>query len=49
MEIGLSPFLARYYNQVLWPVCGSEDGEVEVVDELFMCWDEFELVGWKVC
>ena len=49
MKIGLSLFLIRYYNQVHWPVCGSEGGEVEVFVELFMCLDEFELVSWEVC
>ncbi len=49
VEVGVLPFLIRYYNQVHWRVCGFEGGEVEVVVELFMCWDKFELVGWEVC
>ncbi len=49
MEIGLSPFLIRYYNQFHRLVCGSEGGEVKVFVELFMCWNELELVGSEVC
>ena len=45
VEICLSPFLIRYYNQVYWSIYGYESGEVEVFVELFMCWDDFELVG----
>ncbi len=49
MEIGFSPFLICYYNQVHWPICGSDGGEVEVFVELFMRWNKFELVGREVC
>ena len=49
VEVGVLPFLNRYYNQVHWPIRESEGGEVEVFVEFFMCWDEFELAGWEVC
>jgi len=49
VEIGLSPFPICYYNQIHWPICESEGGEIEIFVELLMYWDEFELVGWKAC
>ncbi len=45
VEEDMSPFLVCYYDEVHWPIRGSERGEVEIFVEFFVCWDEFELVG----
>ena len=42
-------FLICYYDKIHLPVRGFRGGEVEVFVELFVRWDEFELVDIEVC